>query len=149
MNKPPRNAFLIALAAAALLWLLSRTQKGQAVVAEATDAITSSVRGFRLNNPLNVERGQDWQGMAEDQPDARFANFLTMAYGIRAWHKIMQTYSRSYGVRSVAAIVNRYNPQADGQPSFYIPSVAADLGVSASATLDVMDPARHMRSAAQ
>jgi hypothetical protein len=136
-----RPAFWLVLSTAGVLWLLSRTRKGQAVVAEATDAIASGVIGFRLNNPLNVERGQDWQGLAPDQPHARFAKFLTMAYGIRAWHKIMQTYVKSYGVRSVDAIIDRYNPQADGQPQTYKPAVRAALGVTGSQRIDVMQPA--------
>jgi len=139
--KRPSPVLLVTLAAAALLWLLSRTQKGQAVVAEVADAVASGVLGYRLNNPLNVERGQDWQGLAPDQWHARFAHFVSMPYGIRAWHKIMQTYSKSYGVRSVAAIVNRYNPKVDGQPGTYIPTVAAAVGVSADASFDVMSPA--------
>jgi hypothetical protein len=135
-----RAALLVILAASALLLLASRTKKGQQVVATVTDAIASGVLGFRLNNPLNVERGDNWQGLAPEQLDGRFATFIDMPYGIRAWHKIMQTYANAYGIRTVAGIVDRYNPVADGQPSSYKPVVARDVGVDQNTIIDVMNP---------
>jgi|GEM_PF-6864226 len=134
-----KTGYWVALGAVIVLFLLSRTDKGQQVVSSATDAIASGVIGIRLNNPLNVERGQNWQGLADVQLNDRFATFISKAYGIRAWHKIMQTYRNAYGIRTIAGIINRYNPVSDGQPSTYITNVASDVGIAPSAPIDIMD----------
>lgn len=131
------SALWWALGLAALLFVLSRTQRGQATLAGATDSIMSSIIGLRLNNPLNVERGDPWAGLAPDQPDTRFAKFISMPYGIRAAAKTLQTYRSAYGIVSVRAIIDRWNPKKDGQPPEYIPNVATALGVHMDASLDV------------
>jgi hypothetical protein len=125
------------LAGAALLLLLAQTKKGAAIAADIVETVASGIRGFRLNNPFNIEKGSPWEGLAADQPDARFCKFVSMSYGVRAWAKLMLTYASAYNIRSVADIVNRYNPPADGQPSSYIPTVAGALGVDAAAPLDL------------
>lgn len=119
--------------------MLSKTSAGQSAVSSATNAIASGVIGFRLNNPFNVERGEDWQGLAAEQLHARFATFTSMAYGVRAWHKIMQTYKNKYGITTVRGIINRFNPVADGQPESYAPNVASGMGVGADDVINIMD----------
>lgn len=123
-----RSRYVIALTVVLVLWALSRTDRGRAIVMSATDAIGGAVLGLRLNNPLNVERGDPWQGLAADQPHARFATFVSMPYGIRAAARILQTY-RGYGVNTVGAIIDRWNPKSDGQPPEYIPNVSSALGI--------------------
>lgn len=125
-----RSEFLAALAIAAALFLLSRTRQGQLAVAGATDAVMSAITGIRLNNPLNIERGDPWDGLAPDQPDARFAKFVSMPYGIRAALRTFITYRNKYGINTVGALIDRWNPKSDGQPETYIPHVARDLGVA-------------------
>lgn len=119
--------------------MLSKTSKGQAVVNDAVESIASGIIGLRLNNPFSIERGTAWQGLATEQKHARFATFNSMPYGIRAWHKLMQTYRNRYGLRTVKGIIDRFNPVADGQPSTYVPNVAKALGVSANSAIDVMN----------
>lgn len=137
MRGRPSNALLLALGAAGLLWVLSRTRQGQAALASATDALMSSVRGLRLNNPINVERGDPWDGLAPDQPDPRFVKFVSFPYGIRAAARTMLTYRSAYGINTVRKIIDRWNPKADGQPPTYTPNVAAAIGIPADATIDV------------
>jgi len=132
-----RPIYLYLLGAALVLYLLSRTDKGQSVVADVTDSIASSIIGLRLNNPLNIERGDNWQGLADVQSNARFAEFISMPYGIRAAAITLRNYQAKYGLNSVAAIVNRWNPVSDGQPSSYIPNVADYMGVPATLSLDL------------
>lgn len=141
MSGHVRTGYIIALAAVLALLVLSRTRTGQSVVAGATDAVMSSIIGIRLNNPLNVERGEPWEGLASDQPHERFAKFVAMKYGIRAAVRILLTYRNKYGISTVEKIINRWNPIADGQPMEYIPNVANALGVLPKATIDVRDRA--------
>jgi hypothetical protein len=135
-----RIGYAIALALAVALFLLSRTRQGQAVVAGATDSVMSSIRGVRLNNPLNIELGDPWQGLAPDQPDPRFAKFIGPEYGIRAAARVLMTY-RGYGVNTIRKIIDRWNPIADGQPLHYVPQVSAALGLDQNAVIDVRDRA--------
>ena len=52
-------------------------------------------RGIRNNNPLNIVHGRSrWQGMAKEQTDRRFVQFVSMEYGIRAAFRNLQSYSR-------------------------------------------------------
>lgn len=61
----------VALAGAVVLWLGSRTKKGEEVVAAVTEAVVSTVRGIRNNNPGNIElTGDQWTGPRLDQPDS-------------------------------------------------------------------------------
>lgn len=137
MRGRPSNALLLALGAALVLLVLSRTRQGQAALAGATDALMSSVRGLRLNNPFNIERdGDPWAGLAPDQPDPRFAKFVSLPYGIRAAARTLLTY-RTYGVDTVREIIDRWNPKADGQPVTYTPNVSGRMGISPDAPIDI------------
>lgn len=129
--------YWVALGVALVLFVLSRTDQGRAIVMSATDAIGGAVLGLQLNNPLNVERGASWQGLAADQPHARFAKFVSMPYGIRAAARILLTYRSAYGLTTVPGIINRWNPVSDGQPATYVPNVLAALGVTEKTPIDV------------
>lgn len=137
-----RPSILFAGLAVLALWVYSRTQQGQGVMTSVVDSVASGIIGFQLNNPLNVERGEKWEGLADEQTHARFANFISMPYGIRAWHKIMQTYRARYGIGTVRGIINRFNPVSDGQPASYIPAVSEYMGISADQDLNVMNRAQ-------
>ena len=54
---------------------------------------TKTARGIRNNNPLNIEAGENWQGLKGT--DGRFAIFETAEHGIRAAARILRTYARS------------------------------------------------------
>lgn len=88
-------------------------------------------RGFRNNNPLNIEAG----GFTQGQPgyagsDGRFAKFDTMDSGTAAASKLLDTYERKYGLTTPAGIISRWAPQSDGNNvSAYAASVAKDLGI--------------------
>jgi hypothetical protein len=129
----------LALVVVVALYIASRTKQGGQVISDVTDSIASGVIGYRLNNPLNVERGQPWDGLADVQDNARFAAFIDMPHGVRAAAIILRNYQRFYGIRTVEKIVNRWNPPSDGQPSSYIPNVADYLGVPSTLSLDLED----------
>lgn len=136
-----RTSWWIALSVAAVLFVLSRTDKGQQVVAGAADSVASSVKGYLYNNPLNVERGEQWQGLADVQDDPRFAKFVSMPYGIRAAAITLRNYQHLHGLNTVTGIINRWNPVSDGQPHSYIPNVSEYIGVAASSPLNLDDRA--------
>jgi hypothetical protein len=94
-----------------------------------------STRGERNNNPGNIRRGANWQGLAPDQPDAAFCTFIDARWGIRALAKIMLTY-RDKGLHTVQTIINRWAPPTENNTAAYVAAVAADIGVDADHPLD-------------
>lgn len=99
----------------------------------------SNVRGYRNKNPGNIRHGSKWQGLAPNQTDAGFCQFVSHEYGIRAIYKLMQTYQNKYGLNSIEAIINRYAPPNENHTQNYINRCAADLGISRDARINTCD----------
>lgn len=99
----------------------------------------SNVRGYRNKNPGNIRHGSKWQGLAPNQTDAAFCQFVSHEYGIRAIYKLMQTYQNKYGLNSIEAIINRYAPPVENNTQSYINRCAADLGISRDARINTGD----------
>ena len=53
-------------------------------------------RGIRNNNPLNIRKGNNWQGERHPQTDKAFEEFESMQYGIRAGFKLIKKYMSGY-----------------------------------------------------
>ena len=82
--------------------------------------VVTNTRGFRNNNPGNIEIGEQWDGLSSHQKDKRFATFKSEEYGIRAIGKILDTYRYKYGVTSVSGILNRWAPSRENSTDKYI-----------------------------
>jgi len=87
-------------------------------------------RGIRNKNPLNIELGDTWQGLAEEQTDGRFCQFRTPEYGIRAAAVILLGYQRRHGCWSIHDIVSRWAPPDENDTVAYINAVAKECNVS-------------------
>ena len=74
-------------------------------------------RGIRNNNPLNIELGDQWQGLAASQTDGRFAQFQAPEYGFRAAAKVLNTYQNKHGLTTPRQMISRWAPA--GQASFF------------------------------
>ena len=99
-----------------------------------TSASGRMPRGIRNYNPLNIEKGQNWQGLAALQDDKRFCVFQDFYYGYRAAFRILMTY-RKKGIRTVNDIVRRWAPSTENDTTGYIRSVLAYSGLLQYATL--------------
>ncbi|SKA58576.1 hypothetical protein SAMN02745132_02992 [Enterovibrio nigricans DSM 22720] len=92
-------------------------------------------RGFRNNNPLNIDYhpANQWDGQTGLETSGnppRFATFSSMEYGVRAGTKLVQTYMRRYGLKTVHGIINRWAPDSENNTYAYVEHVAHELGVS-------------------
>lgn len=94
-------------------------------------------RGIRNNNPSNLRHGNDWQGLAPQQPDADFATFREPLYGLRAMAKVLLAYSTIHGRRTVRRIVERWAPASENDTAVYTAMVAKALRVDPDAPLDL------------
>lgn len=94
-------------------------------------------RGIRNNNPGNIRHGNDWQGLAEEQPDPEFCTFVSPEYGLRAIVVILRNYDRKHGLRTVREFINRWAPPNENDTTGYAEHVARRLGVPADEEIDV------------
>lgn len=83
-----------------------------------------NTRGFRNNNPGNIRIGIDWKGETKGA-DVSFETFTSVEYGIRAIFKLIDTYSKKYGINTVRGVISRYAPSSENATDMYIQSVVA------------------------
>lgn len=110
-------------------------------------------RGFLNNNPGNVDRSADvWQGEIRDPADprltefqrnelvkGRFAVFAEARPGIRMLAKTLFAYRDRLGHRTVRRIINTWAPPVENDTGAYVNAVAARVGVSPDAELNMND----------
>lgn len=133
------NAALLAtLAGAALVFALSRTERGRVVAADVVGAAVKAItpRGIRNNNPGNIEWIADpakrWRGMVGK--DGRYGVFDTAANGVRAiGGEIRANFRR--GENTIAEIITEWAPPKENNTAAYIRAVAGELGVDADTSL--------------
>lgn len=91
-------------------------------------------RGIRNNNPLNIVKGTRWQGLRDEQTDARFCQFVSMAFGWRAALVIIRNYilGNNYSkmkFNTIAKIVRRWAPESENDTLSYIKRVSTAVGI--------------------
>lgn len=91
-------------------------------------------RGIRNNNPLNIEQGANWNGLADVQTDARFCVFKDVRYGYRAAARIIDNY-KNRGVETLAQIISTWAPASENNTAAYIDSVSQKIGVGADSVV--------------
>jgi len=100
--------------------------------------VYTQTRGLRNNNPGNIRKTTDkWKGLSAKQTDDEFFQFDSSVWGIRAMAKLLQNYQKRYGLDSVEQIINRWAPPIENDTSSYVKSVAQNVGVTPSQTLDL------------
>lgn len=103
-------------------------------------------RGIRNNNPLNIERGQPWRGLREEQTDARFCQFVSLEYGFRAAFRILQSYFKKRPpINTVRTIVNRWAPPGENNTDAYVRFVCNLAQLEPDAPLKYQDKNRMCR----
>lgn len=102
---------------------------------------TSGTRGIRNNNPGNIDHSaaNPWQGELPVDPliEKRFCRFDTPENGIRALCKVLLSYQRKYGLKTIEAIINRWAPPVENDTKSYIASVEILTGTPAGADVDL------------
>lgn len=78
-------------------------------------------RGVRNNNPLNIRKGNNWQGERQPQTDAQFEEFVSMLMGLRAGFIIIRNYMRRRPpLDTVAKIISAWAPSTENDTQRYI-----------------------------
>ena len=87
-------------------------------------------RGIRNHNPGNLRRSADpWQGLAAQQTDLEFFQFVSPKWGIRALARTLITYQDKVGLRNIRQIIGRWAPPNENDTGAYVRTVAAAVGV--------------------
>lgn len=95
-------------------------------------------RGIRNNNPGNIRHGSaKWQGMAAQQTDANFVQFVSPEYGIRALSILIGNYYTKNGLNTVRKIISRYAPNTENNTEAYAQAVAKAIGVVPDTIINV------------
>lgn len=70
-------------------------------------------RGWRNNNPLNIEYNprNKWRG--QTGTDGRFAIFFSREYGYRAALRILRNYRGRYGLSTLEELIGRWCPPSE------------------------------------
>jgi hypothetical protein len=112
-------------------------------------AARSSKRGIRNNNPGNIVRGQQWQGLAllEEMTPAQRAEtvfdvFRTAKWGIRALARLLQNYQQRHGLMTVSAMISRFAPPQENDTAAYVSAVAEAMGIDPGAPFHFEDEGR-------
>jgi len=91
-----------------------------------------SSRGWRNNNPLNIRRGEQWNGLRAQQTDREFCQFLNMSFGYRAAVKVLKSYARILAQQgrpwTVENIISRWAPPGENDTEAYIQRVLELMG---------------------
>jgi hypothetical protein len=98
--------------------------------------IVSAIRGIRNNNPGNIELGANWIGQVAPsaQTDARFVQFTTPEYGIRAIARILASYA-ARGIVTARQIAYTWAPPEENDSAAYASALAKSAGVAPDAPL--------------
>jgi hypothetical protein len=98
-------------------------------------------RGHRNNNPGNIRfiANNPFQGQIGN--DGGYGIYDTMANGVRALARTLDTYRTKYHLVTVSAIINRWAPPVENNTASYVNAVSSALGVGANELINTLDPA--------
>lgn len=106
-------------------------------------------RGIRNHNPGNIEKGDPWQGLAQDQSsDPRFAVFKNPVWGIRALTRLLINYQDRHGLDTVEKMINRWAPPVgkdhtgasyEQNTSSYVRQVSTAMGIQPDQSFDITE----------
>lgn len=95
-------------------------------------------RGEINNNPGNIRlSSQAFLGEVKPSKDKSFKQFVNVDYGYRALIKTLQTYQRSYGLKTIRGMIKRWAPSNENDTEAYIRRVCQDSGFKADEVIDM------------
>lgn len=104
-------------------------------------------RGIRNNNPLNIRKGNNWQGERHPQTDPAFEEFESIEMGLRAAFILLRNYITGYGGKrrpcnTIEKIVSRWAPEVENATRNYIQFVSDYTHVYERETIEFSNRAR-------
>lgn len=98
------------------------------------------LRGIRNNNPGNMKlSSQPWQGLADEQTDPIFYQFVAPWWGIRAMAIELGNYQKHDGCTCIEQFINRWAPSTENNSDAYIKHVVSLTGIDRYQPLNTLD----------
>lgn len=107
--------------------LLSKVVKSNCIFANMAKSIYP--RGIRNNNPCNI-RTTTPAFIGSLRNDGGFIVFTDIAFGFRAFFKLLVTYRQKYNVVKLYDIVCRYAPDFENKTDSYVKFVSRKLDIA-------------------
>lgn len=97
-------------------------------------------RGIRNNNPLNIRKGNNWQGERHPQTDTSFEEFTSIEMGLRAGFIILRSYlNKRPPINTISRIINRWAPTSENNTAAYIREVSRRSGINPDIAIKFTD----------
>lgn len=97
-------------------------------------------RGIRNNNPLNIRKGNNWQGERHPQTDTTFEEFTSIEMGLRAGFIILRSYlSKRPPINTISRIISRWAPTSENNTAAYIREVSRRSGINPDIAIKFTD----------
>lgn len=97
-------------------------------------------RGEANHNPGNIilDVGTTWLGQVPrlDQTDPHFCQFDSDVHGIRALCRILVSYQRLDGCKTLADVIRRWAPPSENNTDAYLADVSQRTGLAADQPID-------------
>ena len=90
--------------------------------------VSTTPRGIRNNNPLNIRIGNTWLGEVSENTDKQFEQFVHIKYGLRAGFVLLRRYIKHYKLDTVNEIISRWAPNNENNTTLYINRVCVLTG---------------------
>lgn len=82
-------------------------------------------RGQRNHNPLNIRKGNNWQGEHPTMHDSEFECFVSDTYGFRAAFIIIKNgFKASTPRETIRQIVTRWAPPSENDTESYVATIS-------------------------
>ncbi|MFZ3510532.1 MULTISPECIES: hypothetical protein [Vibrio] len=105
-----------------------------------TMTTTSSVRGIRINNPLNIRiAGNPWKGKVTPSRDNAFETFKAPEWGFRAGAILLRNYQQRHELFTLSEIIHRFAPPSENKTHNYAQFVAGRVGVGMDERIDLVN----------
>ena len=105
--------------------------------------MTTTPRGIRNNNPGNIRNSErnDWAGEVSkaDKKDNAFEEFEDIPHGVRAMMKLLLKSQRSYNLRSIKELIERWAPRDENDTAAYVRWVCREMQIPDCCRLDLSD----------
>ena len=107
--------------------------------------MTNITRGIRNNNPGNVRKGTDWNGLDPSGTDADFCVFVSPQYGIRVIAKLLFAYQDFHDLNTIHGLIDRWAPPSENDTGAYAQFIAdhAACGLNDPLNLHAMPEVLH------
>jgi len=114
---------------------------GAALAALVLGAVYMKIRpnkNVRLNNPLNIEKRDAWDGLSKVQKDKRFCTFDSPEYGFRAAYIILLKYL-ARDDNTIKKIISKWAPSFENHVDGYANFVAKRTDIDVDGFVEPTD----------